>query len=293
MSAGSNGAGRRVADGDGGPHGPALAECAARRFGRLAGRHALSVSLADGSWLARAADTPFVAASVIKVPLLVLALAAAERGEFDPGERVQVERNDLATGSGLLRDLDDGLTLTWRDLLTLMMVISDNTATNLVLARLGVEAVNAALPGLGMPSTSVAGPLQVDATRQTPAQRAGRSATTTAADLHDVLRRLDDGLLLGPEATAWARDRLVGQRYREGIARLLDGPPGTHVVGSKGGWLARARHDAGIVWSADGVRLATVVVLSADHPTERFGPDHPAVLAIARFARDALALARP
>ncbi len=274
----------------GGPSGSALADAASRRFGRLPGRHALALSLADGSWLRRDAEAAFVAASVIKLPLLVLALARAERGELDLAERVPVAADDVAGGSGVLLDLDMGLAPTWRDLLTLMIVVSDNTATNLVLARLGVAAVNRDLEALGMPATRVAGPLQVDEAKRTPAQRAGETAITSAGDVHTLLTRLDDGLLLGEAATAWARSRLVAQRFRDGVARLLDEP--ALVAGSKGGWLSAARHDAGVVWDASGRRLATVVVLSADHPQTRFGPDHPALLATARLARDAVGLAR-
>jgi beta-lactamase class A len=275
----------------GGPSGSALADAASRRFGRLPGRHALALSLADGSSLRRDAQATFVAASVIKLPLLVLALARSERGELDLAERVPVLADDVAGGSGVLLDLDAGLAPTWRDLLTLMIIVSDNTATNLVLARLGVGAVNDDLEALGMPGTRVAGPLQVDEARRTPAQRAGETAITTAGDVHALLTRLDDGLLLGEAATAWARGRLVAQRFRDGVARLLDDP--ALVVGSKGGWLRAARHDAGVVWDARGRRVATVVVLSADHPQARFGPDHPATLATARLARDAVGLARP
>ena len=271
-----------------------MATLADRRFERLRGRYALALAV-PGAGLLRAADTPFQAASVIKLPLLVLALQAAERHDLDLNERVPLGAGPRAGGSGVLQDLDPGIAPSWRDLLRLMIVLSDNHATNLVLERIGLERVNAALPQLGMPHTRLEGPLQVEAAQQTPRQRAGHVATTTASDVLALLLALDDEGLLGPEATAWARACLTAQRYREAIPRLLTGEASGAdglTVGSKGGWLTRARHDAGLVWRDDGRRLAALVVLTADHPDARSRLDHPATLATARFARDVVALVR-
>jgi len=264
-----------------------------QRFGRLPGRHAIALEV-GGERYGVDDDALFPAASVIKLPLLVLALRAAERGQLDLDERVALEPRHGATGSGVLQDLDLGLAPTWRDLLTLMIVVSDNLATNLVLDRLGVRAVNGALAGLGMPSSRIEGPLQVDAARQTPRQRAGHGAATTAGDVLALLVALDDGALLGDEATEWARSRLRKQRYREAIPRFITGEAAAQdglVVGNKGGWLARARHDAGLIWREDGPRLAAIVVLTAEHPDARARIDHPATVATARFARDVAHLA--
>lgn len=272
----------------------ALAAKVRQRFERLQGRHALAFEV-GGERFGVAEEVPYPAASVIKLPLMVLALRAAERGELDLDERVVLRAEHHATGSGVLRDLDLGLAPTWRDLVRLMIVVSDNLATNLVLERLGVSAVNVALPSLGMPNSRVEGPLQVDGERQTPRQRAGHAAATCAGDVLRLLLALDDGELLGPEATAWARATLVAQRYREAIPRLIAGEaPGANglLVGSKGGWLSRARHDAGLVWRDDGRRLVALVALTADHPDTRSRIDHPATVATARFARDLVDLAR-
>lgn len=265
-----------------------------QRFGRLPGRYALAFEF-GGERYGVAEEVPYPAASVIKLPLMVLALRAAERGELDLDERVTLRAEHLATGSGVLQDLDLGLAPTWRDLVRLMIVVSDNLATNLVLERLGVSAVNVALPGLGMPHSRVEGPLQVEPERQTARQRAGHGAATCAGDVLRLLLALDEGALLGPEATAWARATLSAQRYREAIPRLLGGEApgeGGVLVGNKGGWLRRARHDAGLVWREDGSRVLALVVLSADHPDTRARIDHPATVATARFARDLVDLAR-
>jgi|GEM_PF-3310006 len=275
------------------PLATALAVKARQRFARLPGRHALALEVC-GLRYGAAEAALFPAASLIKLPLMVLALRAAEAGELDLDERVTLRAEDRATGSGLLQELTPGASLTWRDLVRLMIVVSDNMATNLVLARLGVQRVNAALPKLGMPHSRVEGPLQVDAARQTPRQRAGHGAATTAGDVLALLLALDDGALLGGDATAWARDTLRAQRYRDALPRLLTGEAASAdglSVGNKSGTLAQARHDAGLVWDAEGRRLAALVVLTAEHPDSRVRLDHPATLASARFARDVVDLA--
>ncbi len=271
----------------------ALATRARQRFGRLPGQHAVAAEIA-GEAFGVGESTPFPAASLVKLPLLVLALRAAERGELDLDERVALADEHAAGGSGLLQLLDAGLAPSWRDMLRLMIVISDNMAANLVLAQLGLAAVNAALAGIEMPNTWLEGPLQVDAVRQTPRQRAGHMAVTTAGDVLRLLLALDDERLLGAAASAWARDTLRAQRHREAIARLITGEAqafGGLSVGSKGGWISHARHDAGLVWRRDGSRLAALAVLTAAHPDTRMRLDHPATLATARFARDVVQLA--
>ncbi|MDP2052767.1 MAG: serine hydrolase [Acidobacteriota bacterium] len=95
-------------------------------------------------------------ASVIKIPVLVLAFQMAERGEIKLDERVTVRKEDIRGGSGIFRHHDAGLQPTFRDVLLQMIITSDNTATDLAIARVGgVARVNAWLKeqGYADPST--------------------------------------------------------------------------------------------------------------------------------------------
>ena len=86
----------------------------------------------------------FNSASVIKVPVLVLAFQMAERGEINLDERITIRKEDLRGGSGIFRYHDAGLQPTVRDVLLQMVITSDNTATDLSIARVGgVAKVNA------------------------------------------------------------------------------------------------------------------------------------------------------
>lgn len=96
------------------------------------------------------ADQAFSSASVIKLTFLVRAYELADRGELNLDERVTVGREQWRPGTGILQYHDPGGAVTWRDLLTEMVITSDNTATDLVLQRVGgVAVVNAWLAERG------------------------------------------------------------------------------------------------------------------------------------------------
>ncbi len=86
----------------------------------------------------------FNSASVIKIPVLVMAFQMAERGEINLDERITIRKEDIRGGSGIFRYHDAGLQPTVRDVLLQMVITSDNTATDLSIAKVGgVAKVNA------------------------------------------------------------------------------------------------------------------------------------------------------
>ena len=92
----------------------------------------------------------FNSASVIKIPVMVLAFQMAERGELKLDERIAIRKDDIRGGSGIFRYHDEGLQPTFRDVLLQMIITSDNTATDLAIARVGgVARVNAWLKQAG------------------------------------------------------------------------------------------------------------------------------------------------
>src|SRR5918993_1653608 len=97
----------------------------------------------------RDAET-FNSASVIKIPVMVQAFQMGERGELNLDERITIRKADIRGGSGIFRYHDDGLQPTFRDVLLQMIVTSDNTATDLAIAKVGgVARVNAWLKQAG------------------------------------------------------------------------------------------------------------------------------------------------
>jgi len=82
-------------------------------------------------------DEIFSSQSTRKIPIMVLAFQSADQGTLDLDERVQVRRSDFRTGTGVLQYHDPGTSLTVRDLITQMIITSDNTATHVVIEKLG------------------------------------------------------------------------------------------------------------------------------------------------------------
>src|SRR5918995_6515848 len=113
-------------------------------IGRFPARAGIWVKhLTTGEEAAMRADETFNSASVIKIPVLLLAYQMAEKGALSLDERITIRKEDIRGGSGIFRYHDVGLQPTLRDVLMQMVITSDNTATDLAIAKVGgVGAVN-------------------------------------------------------------------------------------------------------------------------------------------------------
>ena len=135
----------------------------------------------DAPRLAWNEERVFPAASVIKIAVALEVLCAIAEGALLPSELLSLREEDKVAGSGVLAGLAPGLRLTVADALHLAMAISDNTAANLLVDRVGVAAVNARLAGLGLVTTRLAGRIF---------REGGESSATTAAELVTLLGRI-------------------------------------------------------------------------------------------------------
>ncbi|WP_407570084.1 serine hydrolase [Deinococcus altitudinis] len=220
------------------------------------------------------------AASIIKLWLLVRGLWAAQTGQVPLGERLSVQAADRVPGSGVLHDLSAGLNPTWKDLLTLMVTVSDNTATNMVIGRLGLEGLQTWLAE-GWPQTRLVGKLQLPTEERNEAQRRGERNQTSAHDAATLLARLYRGEWLDQAHTALALDILGRQQFRDILARHVPrdsaGEPLFRVL-SKSGELTGVHHDAGLLLLP---RPLSVALLSVNGTDPREHPDNRDVTLLA------------
>jgi len=220
------------------------------------------------------------AASLIKLWLLVRGLQAAQSGEVALTERLLLRAADRVPGSGVLHELGEGLQPSWQDVLTLMTVVSDNTATNLVIGRLGLEALQAWLT-TDWPQTRLVGRLQLPPHERNEAQRHGERNSTTADDVATLLGRLYRGELLDSVHTALALDILGRQQLRDILARHMPrdaaGEP-LYAALTKSGELSGVHHDAGLLLTP---RPLSVALLSEDGHDPREHPDNRDVTLLA------------
>ena len=195
--------------------------------------------LAGGEGLQYNADLPLMAASVIKLPIMVEAFRQAKAGLQDMNAQYTLEPSDKLPPCGVLTFMHDGLRVTLRDLVTLMIVVSDNTATNMLIDILGMDNVNVTLRALGMRGTVLRRRL-FDAE----ASARGLENTVTAREIGGLLEALYAGRVVSPAASAAMLDILRGQQLNGKLPFFLPCEV-AHKTGEDEG----ITHDAGIVYA--------------------------------------------
>ncbi|MBT2224670.1 serine hydrolase [Nonomuraea sp. NEAU-A123] len=234
-----------------------------------------AADLRSGREVGLGSDEPLPIASIFKVPLMVEFCRQADAGLVDPASRVTVGAADRVAGpTGLSAMLDD-VTISLRDLAYLMIAVSDNTAADALLARVGRDAVNTMLAGFGLPGTRVRqscreitesmaedsghgwpylDPADITRLRVLDPARTNSSTPREMAALFGLIWR-DEAA--SAESCAWMRGVLNLQVWPH---RLASGFPYDDVgVGGKTGTLPTLRNEAGVVEYPDGGQYAVAV----------------------------------
>lgn len=185
------------------------------------------------------ADMVFPQASSIKIPVLIELYRQAQNGNVKLDERVEVKKALAAGGSGVLQRFGDGTSsLALRDLAVLMIVLSDNTATNILIDRVGMEKVNGMLAHYGLGRTRLQRRML-----DTEAQQASRENLSAPREMVSLLGLLHEGKILNAENTAAVMEILSYPKNTP----LRRGVPGSVRLANKPGGLAGVSCDSGIV----------------------------------------------
>jgi beta-lactamase class A len=219
-------------------------------------------------------------ASTIKIAIMAGVFAAVAAGKARWSEELALRDTDKVGGSGVVRELSAGVRLPLRDLVHLMIVVSDNTATNMLLDRIGGDAVNEVVDQLGLKQTRVLRkilgggkdvqpvPSGVTEAGRAPGNERFGIGVSTPREMVLLLEKIERGEVVSPEASREMIEILKRQQYKDGIGRRLQHLP----VASKSGALDRLRADAGIVY-APGGRLA-VAITCDELPEVDYSPDN-------------------
>jgi beta-lactamase class A len=227
-------------------------------------------NLQTGQSFSLHAGQTFPQASSIKIPLLIALLRQDQQGRLHLTDRVQVRRSQMVGGSGVLQTFGDGTSsLALRDLAALMVVLSDNSAANILIDRVGMDRVNAFLKTQGLDHTRLNRKMIDQA-----AERAGRENISTPREMATLLARLERGKLLDRAHTATALSLL--EDYKETPLRA-GLPPGLRVA-DKPGSLSGVRCDSGIVF-LDGSPYVLSVMTAYDRDAAAAGD---AITAVSR-----------
>jgi len=190
------------------------------------------------------ADMPLEAASVIKVPIMVEAFRQKEAGLIDFDAPVTIRREDKLPSCGALTYLHDGVTVTVGDLVTLMIILSDNTATNLMIGMLGIENINKTIDDLGLTGTWLNRMLfQPELSRQ------GIQNYVSAVDMGKLLQGMLQGEIVSPEASARMLEILGNQRLNGKLPFYLHSRDirCAHKTGEDDG----ITHDVGVIFAEE------------------------------------------
>ncbi|MCE2468635.1 MAG: serine hydrolase [Caldilineaceae bacterium] len=180
----------------------------------------------------------FPVASTIKIPILVTLLDRAEKGELDLQERIALTPEVLVPGSGVLTYLEGPLDLSVLDIAQLMIMVSDNTATNLCIDWAGMDATNALMGSLGLSQTRIRRKMQ---DHESVARN--EENVSTPADAVGLMRALYEGR--PGSAVAEQALAILKKPNRGPIERAMEAGV---AVSNKPGGMERVRCDAGIVW---------------------------------------------
>jgi len=190
-------------------------------------------------------------ASLIKLPILATFWEAVEAGRVDPTKRVTVPAETYAAGTGVLKALAPGLQPTWSDLATLMITVSDNTATNLIIDRLGMETIQAWIDRAGLADTRIERRMMDRA-----AMAAGRQNRTSAADMETVLAAIATARCVSADASRDMRRALEAQQIHDRLPRRVG--DGVRVA-NKTGNFTDVIHDVGLATSPAGALVIAVL----------------------------------
>ncbi|MDZ7290166.1 MAG: class A beta-lactamase-related serine hydrolase [candidate division KSB1 bacterium] len=240
-------------------------------------------NLTSGEQLEILGDERFPAASVIKIPIMVEAFARVASGEIDPNLLLTVGRRDKARGSGILKALSDGSSYRWIDLITMSIALSDNTATNLLLNRLGVGAVNERMKNLGLMNTLLFQKVFANKVEVHPelAKTYGLGMTTPN-EMAVLLERLAKGEILSAQLSGEMVRILKAQQNTNMLPRFLPIRDDIQVA-HKTGSMNAVRHDVGIVFTP---RANWVIcVMTKDNRDTSWSCDNAAEVLIGRISR--------
>jgi beta-lactamase class A len=241
-------------------------------------------NLDTGTTYSLEGEQPVRTASTIKLAVMTECFALTNEGKLKLSEPLTLTADEKVPGSGLLQEFSDGDQLPVSDVIDLMIVVSDNTATNILLDRIGGDAVNARMQQLGFEQTRVMRKIGgsksssykpgTTAEGVKPENKKWGLGRSSPYEMVTLMEKLYRGQLVSKTASDEMLTILKRQRDRNGIGRDMQDVE----VADKTGALDHLRSDVGIVYSKHG-NIAMAITVD-DMPEVNWTPDNPGLLMI-------------
>jgi beta-lactamase class A len=215
----------------------------------------------------------FAQASSIKIAVLAELYRQAQQGKLKLTDLYTVQASDLVPDSDIMGGLTPGVTrITLRDLATMMVAVSDNSATNVLIDRVGMDNVNATLDSLGLSNTRLRRKMM-----DLEAAKHGRENISTPREMMSLLEAIYRGKVFNPESTS-DFFRVLSTGKASWIPRDL---PADVKVADKPGSLEAVRNDSGIVFIEG--RPYVICVMTAFLRNERDGEEAISKISLAAW----------
>lgn len=192
------------------------------------------IDASNGNYCHVNSDKALVSASMIKLAVLCEYMHAVDNGQLDPADRVALKNMNVVGGTGLIQT-ERHASYTYDELCRYMIMYSDNTATNVLINKLGQDAINERVQALGCKNTSL--------NRQLMALNTNTENWISARDAATILYKIKNGTASSSTICAKALEYLSKQTDNEGMAEGISSGAFAHKTGS----LRSMRHDGGIV----------------------------------------------
>lgn len=192
------------------------------------------IDASNGNYCQVNSDKAFVSASMIKLAVLCKYMDAVDNGQLDPADRVALKNMKVVGGTGLIQT-ERHASYSYDELCRYMIMYSDNTATNVIINKLGQDAINERVQTLGCKNTSL--------NRQLMALNTNTENWISARDAATILYKIKNGTAASSAMCAKALEYLSKQTDNEGMAEGISSGAFAHKTGS----LRSMRHDGGIV----------------------------------------------
>ena len=221
-------------------------------------------------------------ASTIKIAVMIEAFARVADGRAKWTDELILTKASRYGGSGILPELGDGLRLTLQDAVRLMMVLSDNTATNMVLDYLTTDAVNERMNSLGFKATRImrrvgGGGESKEGKLGDNLKRFGLGAATPH-EMVQIMEKLERGEIVSREASKQMLDLMKREQGRNSVGRNMPGVP----MASKYGALDALRSCVAILYTKQG-KIAIAITVD-EMPEVVWTVDNPAYLLMMRLS---------
>jgi D-alanyl-D-alanine carboxypeptidase (penicillin-binding protein 5/6)/beta-lactamase class A len=230
------------------------------------------------------ADEPMPTASLIKLSVMLELYQQAEEGKVKLTDRVTLRTEDKVPGSGILTNhFSEGTTFSLRDACRLMIALSDNTATNLVLDHIGITPVNKRMEAWGYPNTKINAKSFRGSTTSVAPERTKKYGlgSTTAREMIALLEDLETCKHCRPVVKQIILGHLRKCDDKDKFPRFL---PDDVDLAHKTGSVSNARTDAGILYLPVGA--VALCVLSKENEDTRWKPDNAGNVLCAKVAKE-------